>query len=130
MAAKKYYAILTFFLIIVLFANTMNVQSVRADGETPTEPPAATDVATEPPAATDVPTEPPTTETQAPAEVTPTSVDVAPTAETVVDTAVPAATDDTVADTVVSQAPQNTDIVVLDGQGQALTLGSQETANA
>src|ERR1044071_947369 len=49
MAAKKYYSILTLFLIIVLFANVMNVQSVRADGETPTEPPAATEVVTEPP---------------------------------------------------------------------------------
>src|SRR5689334_8811185 len=120
MAAKKYYAILTFFLIIVLFANTMNVQSARADGETPTEPPAATDVATEPPVATEAPTEAPATETQAPVEDTPTSVDAAPTAETVVDTAVPQPADNPVTDAVASQAPQNTDIVVLDDQGQAL----------
>src|SRR5690349_19797965 len=121
MAAKKYYAIFTFLLIIVLFANTINVRSVRAVGVIPTELHAATDVATEPPAATDVPTEPPASETQVPVEATLASTDVAPTAETVVDTAVPPVTDNTVADTVVSQAPQNTDIVVLDDQGQALT---------
>ena len=41
-----------------------------ADGETPTEPPVATDVATEPPAATEVATEPPVTGTQAPIDAT------------------------------------------------------------
>ena len=45
-------------------------------------------------------------------------------------TAVPQATENAVTDAVVSQAPQNTDIVVLDDQGQALALGSQATANA
>ena len=124
MAAKKYYSILTLFLIIVLFANSMNVQSVRADGETPTEPPVATEVVTEPPvvdqsqATVQVPEA-----TQAPEEATATS-------ESVVETAAPDATDNSVADAVVSQAPQNTDIVILDDQGQALALGSQETANA
>src|SRR6266498_4405014 len=120
MAAKKYYSILTLFLIIVLFANGLNVQSVRADGETPTEPPAATEIVTEPPvvdqsqATVQVPEV-----TQAPEEAT-----------AVVETAAPDTTENSVADAVVSQAPQNTDIVVLDDQGQALALGSQETANA
>ncbi len=36
MAVKKYYSLLSLFLIIVLFANGISVQSVRADGETPT----------------------------------------------------------------------------------------------
>jgi hypothetical protein len=118
MAAKKYYFILTLFLIIVLFANGINVQSVRADGETPTEPPAATEVVTEAPVV----------ETQAPA-VSQAPEEATATSETVVETASPEE-ENTSADAVVSQAPQNTDIVVLDDQGQALTLGSQETANA
>ena len=126
MTAKKYYSLLTLFLIIVLFANAMNVQSARADEGTPTEPPVATEVVTEPPA-----TEPPQAATQEPA-ATQAPEEATATDMPLIETAAPEATaeDTTTADAVLSQAPQNTDIVVLDEQGQALALGSQETANA
>src|ERR1041385_5713358 len=51
MAAKKYHFIPTILLIIILCTNMLNVQSVLADEGSPTEPPAATQVATQPPAA-------------------------------------------------------------------------------
>lgn len=121
MAAKKYYSILTLFLLIVLFVNGMKVQSVRADGETPTEPPAATEVITESPVADQS-----QATVQEPVEATQVPEDPTATSETVVEPAIP---ENTSTDAVVSQAPQNTDIVVLDDQGQALVLGSQETAN-
>ena len=80
MAARKQHSFLTLFLILVLCVNLLNVQTVHADGETPTEPPVPTQVETEPPTAeateppvptqveTESPTEPPT---EVPVEVTP-----------------------------------------------------------
>ena len=50
MPTRKYIAFFTVFLVIVLCANFLSVDSARADGETPTEPAAPTQVATEPPA--------------------------------------------------------------------------------
>jgi hypothetical protein len=51
MAARKQHSFLTLFLILVLCVNLLNVQTVHADGETPTEPPVPTQVETEPPTA-------------------------------------------------------------------------------
>src|SRR6266498_4078736 len=118
MAAKKYYSILTLFLIIVLFANLTYVQSVRADGETPTEPPVATQAMTEPPVeATSAPVE----STPIPEEAT-----VAPVAET----PETAANESGPAEIILPQELESTDIVVLDEQGQSIALSSQDAANA
>ena len=126
MAARTYPSILLFFLIIILLANTLNVQSVRADGETPTEPPAATEVVTEPPAAeTPQPataTPEPAVATGEPAEASPVpeepTASPAPVVETVLE-----GTEEPEVQAVLSQAIPNTDIVVLDEAGQALVLG-------
>ena len=133
MAARKYSSLLIFFLVIILLANALNVQSVRADGETPTEPPAATEVVTEPPVAE---TPQPATETPEPVVPTGEPVEASPVPEEPTASPAPvlepvaAATEEPEVEVVLSQAVQNTDIVVLDEEGQALVLGSQETANA
>ena len=133
MATKKYTPILVLFLIVILLANALNVQSVRADGETPTEPPVATDVVTEPPAvdtpepATETPE--PVVPTQEPVEASPVPQEPTASPAPVVET-VPEATEEPEVQVVLSQAIENTDIVVLDEDGQAMVLGSQETANA
>src|SRR5688572_26176955 len=124
MATRKNSSILLFFLIIILLANTLNVQSVRADGETPTEPPAATEVVTEPPA---VETPQPPTETPEPVEASPVPEEPTASPAPVLETA-PQATAEPEVQVVLSQAIENTDIVVLDEEGQALVLGSQATA--
>ena len=119
MTAKKHHSILTLLLITMLCINLLNVQVVHADDGTPTEPPAPTQVETEPP------TEPPVEPTSTPVEITPTAetFEATPSPEAVADEDVPAAI-------AFPQALENTDIVVLDEQGQALVLGSQDTANA
>ena len=135
MAAKKYSSVLLFILIVILLANALNVQSVRADGEPPTEPPVPTEVVTEPPVvdtpepATETPE--PVVQTQEPVEASPSPIPEEPTASpaSVVET-VPAATEEPEVEVLLSQAIENTDIVVLDEAGQAMVLGSQETANA
>src|SRR6266498_2285778 len=48
MPAPKHYFILTVLLIIVVCVNLVNAHPVLADGETPPEPPAATETAAEP----------------------------------------------------------------------------------
>src|ERR1041385_8325094 len=102
MAAKKYHFIPTILLIIILCTNMLNVQSVLADGETPTEPPAATQVATHPPT---VSTSEPVQATSVPEEATTT-----PVAE------------------ILTQVPESTEVVVLDESGNSVPLASQEAA--
>lgn len=102
MPFRKHHAILTFILVIVLGANFLSVRPVHADGETPTEPAAPTQVATEPPV-----------------ESTPEPVEVAP--EPVEATATPLAE-------VLTEAPENVEIVVLDENGDSVPLASQEAA--
>ena len=149
MAAQKRHSFLTLFLIFVLCLNLLNVQIVRADGETPTEPPAPTQVETEPPAATEEPTEPPTegpteiptegpteiptegpTEipTEIPVEETPTPVPVIPTTEE--PTQVPVETEETptpIAE-ILTQLPESTQVVVVDEEGTPVPLASEEAA--
>ena len=118
MATKQYHLILTILLIIVLGANLFNVGSVRADGETPTEPPAPTQVETEPRVespteiATEVPTELPVEETPVPAESTPVPEEA---------TATPVAE-------ILTQVPESTEVVVLDENGDSVPLASEEAA--
>ena len=133
MTAQKRHSFLTLFLIIVMCLNLLNVQSVRADGETPTEPPAATQVETEPPPATEEPTEPPTevaTElpTEIPVEETPSPVEVIPTTEEA--TQVPVETEETptpVAE-ILTQVPESTEVVVIDEEGTPVPLASEAAA--
>ncbi len=135
MAARKQTSFLTLLLILVLSVNVLHVQAVHADGETPTEPPVATEVVTQPPAATDVATEPPAateppTQTQEPVEATSLPEDPTASPAPTVETPTPAASEEPEVEVVLSSAVSNTDIVVLDEQGQAMALGSQEAANA
>jgi hypothetical protein len=132
MTAKKHHLLSVVLLIIVLCANLLNVQLVHADGETPTEPPVATQVETD-------------TETEPLAEVTPVPVgtlvveegitapvEVDPSAgtseaassqETVVSENTPVAV-------ILSEVSPEADIVVLDQEGQPLVLSSQDAADA
>ena len=108
MAPKKNFAIVSLFLIVVVCANLLSVRSARADGETPTEPPVATQMATEPP----VEPAPPTTTLE------PTLVPEEPTAEATATEVVASAS-----------VIDSTDLVILDEQGQSLIVGSQEAAD-
>ncbi len=117
MATKKYSSFLTLFLIIVLCTNLANVQAVRADEGTPTEPPAPTQVATEPPIG--LPTEPPVDSTPDPVETEPP---VTSTMDPIEATVTPLAE-------IPTQAPEGTEVVVLDENGNALPLATQETAD-
>src|SRR6266498_1264500 len=117
MATKKQYSILTLFLIIILCISLVKVQAVRADGEPPTEPPVPVQV-----------------ETEAPVEPASNPVEPAPveaTSEPISEPTQDASTDQSAsAPVVLPQGLGDTDIVVLDEQGQSLVLGSQDTANA
>ncbi len=118
MATKQHRFILTLFLIIILCANLFNVGSVHADGETPTEPPAPTQVETDPPAepptevSTESPTEVPLEETPVPSESTPVPEE---------ETATPIAE-------ILTQVPESTEVVVLDENGDSVPLASEEAA--
>ena len=113
MTAKQQQFLLTLFLILVVCVNLFNAGSVHADGETPTEPPAPTQVEAEPTeAATDVPTELPVEETPIPVEATPVPEEA---------TATPIAE-------ILTQVPESTEIVVLNEEGDSIPLVSQETA--
>ncbi len=95
MTAKKHYSILAAILIFVVCANLLSVRSVLADGETPTEPPVATQVETEPPVES----------TPVPAEAT-----TAPIEE------------------ILTQVPETIDVVVLNENGNAVPLATEEAA--
>ena len=127
MTAKKHKSIIAALLIFILFANLFNVQVAFAEGETPTEPPAATEPATEPAVES---TPEPVVATPAPEEAVSTSEatvgetsEAAPSEEAAAPEATPVAA-------ILSDLPEDTNIVVLDESGEALALGSQETADA
>ncbi|MBN2117953.1 MAG: HYR domain-containing protein [Anaerolineales bacterium] len=120
MTTQKRHWALTIFLIMVVCVSLLNVRSVHADGETPTEPTGPTQVETEqptePPAeSTPEPVEPPSGPTEPPAESTPEPV------EPVEAPATPLAE-------VLTQVPENTEVVVLDESGDSVPLVSQEAA--
>ena len=127
MAAQKRHSFLTIFLIIVLCINLLNVQTVHADGEPPTEPPVPTQVETEPPTAE--PTEPPTevvTEapTEIPTEATPAPIDSTPTAPE----STPEPEGTPIAE-ILTQLPESTEVVVIDETGTPVPLVSEEAAD-
>ncbi len=99
MSIRKYHLILAITLVIAVCASFLGVRSVHADEGTPTEPPAPTQVATESP-------------TEPPAESTPEPVEAA---------ATPLAE-------VIDQVPEDTEVVVLDEDGDSVPLASQEAA--
>ena len=104
---------LTLFLILVICVNLFNAGSAHADGETPTEPPAPTQVETEPTeAATEAPTELPVEETPIPVESTPVPED-----ETATHIA-----------EILTQVPESTQVVVLNQEGDSVPLVSEEAA--
>jgi len=110
MPFRKHHLIPTIILVIVLGANFLSVRPVHADGENPPEPPAPTQVATEP--STEPPAEPSAESTPEPVEATPEPVEA---------TATPLAE-------VLIQAPENTEVIVLDENGDSVSLASQEAA--
>jgi hypothetical protein len=136
MAARKQHSFLTLFLILVLCVNLLNVQTVHADGETPTEPPVPTQVETEPPTAeateppvptqveTESPTEPPT---EVPVEVTPVPVDSTPTPEPTLEPVVTEASATPIAE-ILTQIPESTEVVVIDENGTPVPLASVDAA--
>jgi len=103
MPIKKHYSFLAIILIIVVCANLVNVRSVLADGETPTEPPPPTQVATEPPVES----------TSAPVESTPDPIEA---------TATPLPE-------ILTQIPESTEIVILDESGDSVPLATQEAVD-
>lgn len=124
MASRKKQTILAILLVFVLFVNLFSVQVASADGEPPTEPPVATDVGTEP--AGESTPEPETTSVpavQTPVAPFPESPESAPTQE-------PAAAQDSIVAGILSDAPEDTSLVVLDESGQPIALGAQQTASA
>jgi hypothetical protein len=119
MTAKKPFSIATILLSILLIVSLLNVQVAFADGETPTEPPAPTQVETEPPPPTESAVEP-APPTEAPIESTPEPVEAAP---------VPAETTVVPIEEVLTQVPDNTEVVVLNEDGEPLPLATQEAAD-
>jgi len=107
------------FLILIVIINLMNVNVAFADDGTP--PPTATEEPTQPPVES---TETPVVETPAPTE-TPVSTEETP----VVEDQAPAL-EEAVPSELLAQVPEDTNVVVLDEQGQALVLGSQDAADA
>lgn len=103
---RKHQLFLTIVLIIAVAVNFLSVRPVRADGETPPEPAAPTEVATEPPAET------PAESTPEPIAATPEPVE-----------ATPAPVED-----VLSEAPENVEVIVLDGNGESVPLASEQAA--
>ena len=121
----------SFLSVILIFSITLTNVHVAFADEGPTPEPAVTVEPTQPPVE---PTEPPAEATELP--VQPTASSELPTEPAVVATQAP--TESPVVDEtsepveqapiteLLSQAPENTDLVVLDENGQALSLTSQE----
>ena len=106
------------FLILVVIINLMNVNIVLADDTTP--PP--TEEPTQPPVES---TETPVVETPAPTD-TPVSTEETPAAEEQVQAP---ALEEAVPAELLTQLPENTDLVVLDENGNPVSLASQEAVS-
>jgi cytoskeletal protein RodZ len=126
MLTNNRFALTTVFLIIILCISLANANSALADEGAPTEPPPATGAATEPPMDA---TEPPLVATEMPVESTPAPAEATPTPEPSLATATQAETaEDTPVTELLSQIPEETNLVVLDENGQALSVASQNAA--
>ena len=106
------------FLILIVITNLMNVNVAFADDGTP--PPTATEEPTQPPVES---TETPVVETPAPTE-TPVSTE-----ETLVTEEQVPASEEAVPSDLLSEFPENTDLVVLDENGNPVSLASQEAVS-
>ena len=124
MLSNKHFTITSVFLVIILCISLANVKSALADNGAPTEPPAATEAPTESPV---VATESPVVATEPPVESTPILVEAAATPEPAQETAVE--TGDIPVAELLSEVADNTDLLVLDENGEPLPLGSQEAAD-
>jgi len=113
MLSSKHFTITSVLPVIILCISLANVNSALADDGTPTEPPAVTEAPTETP----VVTEPPV-------ESTPVLVVDASTPEPAQGTAVEA--EDIPVTELLSEVTDNTDVLVLDENGEALSLASQD----
>ena len=113
--------ILSVFLILTVLANLVNVNVALADDTTPTPPP------------TEEPTQPPVESTETPV-VEPTATqlpEATPTAEATAEPTVeetPTATETAPVFELVTDLPQNTDVVILDENGNPLPMASTEAA--
>lgn len=129
---RKHHLLNSFLSIILILSLTLtNVNIALADdGPTP-EPTVAAEPTEEPVQPTAEPTDPPVVEpteppvvaTEPPVVDTPVPTEAAPTAET------PVTEEQAPITELLNQSPENTDIVVLDENGQALSLTSQEALN-
>ena len=120
MLANKHFAVTTIFLVIVLFISLTHVNSALADDSIPTEPPSATEAATESPVvATEVPVE--STPIPVEATLTPEPAQATPTGAAATEEEIPVTE-------LLSQVSEDTDLVVLDENGEALSLASQDAA--
>lgn len=116
--------ILSVFLILTVLANLVNVNIALADDTTPTPPP--TEEPTQPPVeSTELPVEP--TATQLP-EATPTAEPTAESTAEPITEETPAATETAPVFELVAELPQNTDVVILDENGNPLPMASTEAA--
>ncbi|MCC6568459.1 MAG: HYR domain-containing protein [Anaerolineales bacterium] len=117
--------ILSVFIILTVIANLLNVNVALADDTPPTPPP--TEEPTQPPVeSTEVPVEP--TATPLP-EATATAEPTAePTSEGVPATEEVSVTEEAPVFELVADIPQNTDVVILDENGNPLPLASAEAA--
>ncbi|MGZ9223479.1 MAG: hypothetical protein ACXW4Q_15340, partial [Anaerolineales bacterium] len=120
MLSNKRFALTTLFLVFILCISLVNVNSAHADDGAPTEPPSATEAATEPPV---VATEAPVESTPVPVEATSTPEPVQATPTEAADTA-----EDIPVTELLSQVSEGTDLVVLDANGEVLSLASQDAA--
>lgn len=127
MLANKHFALTTIFSVIILCISLTHVNSALADDSTPTEPPSATEAATEPPIPV---TEPPLAATEAPVESTPVPVEATSTPDSAAATPTEAAdaAEDIPVTELLSQVSEGTDLIVLDENGEALSLASQDAA--
>ncbi|MGB8983327.1 MAG: hypothetical protein WCC12_15745, partial [Anaerolineales bacterium] len=123
----SHYTMSALTVVVVLAISAMQVVPVLADGEVP-PPPESTEV-TPPPQEESTPDAPPV-EATAEAPVVEETAAPAPTGEPVVSPEAPVAEEpapeaETPAE-VLAQLPEGTDLVVLDENGEALTLASEE----
>lgn len=127
MLSHKRFALTIVFLVIILCLSLVNVNSALADDSTPTEPSSATEAATESPVSA---TEPPVVGTETPIESTPIPVEVTSTPQPPQATLTESAdsAEDIPVTELLSQVPDDTNLIVLDENGEALALASQEAA--